>query len=127
MLRAVRSAAGDALGTADLRRLQTAWATTAVGSWAFFVALAVYAYGAGGASAVGAAAFVRMVPAGLAAPLGGVLVDRHSRRNVVLWSLVIRAALLAGIAGGVAASAPLAAILALAALATLAGTVHRPG
>ena len=126
MLRAVRSAAGDALGTADLRRLQTAWATSAVGSWVFFVALAVYAYDAGGATAVGAAAFVRMVPAGLAAPLAGVLVDRHSRRDVLAWSLVARALILGALFAGVAMDAPIALVLVAAALFTIAGTAHKP-
>ena len=35
------------------------------------VALAIHAYAVGGAAAVGLAALVRMVPAGLAAPLAG--------------------------------------------------------
>jgi hypothetical protein len=126
MLRTVRAAAGDALGTADLRRLQTAWATSAVGSWVFFVALAVYAYDAGGATAVGAAAFVRMVPAGLAAPLAGVLVDRHSRRDVLAWSLVLRAILLGALVAGVAMDAPIELVLVAGALFTIAGTAHKP-
>ena len=55
----------------------------------FFVALAVYAFDAGGATGVGAAALTRMVPAGLAAPLAGVLVDRHSRRDVLLGAIAL--------------------------------------
>ena len=51
-----------AFGTGDLRRLQFGWAATSVGSWAFMVVLAVYAYDVGGASAVGVAALVRMLP-----------------------------------------------------------------
>src|SRR6478672_3171132 len=85
---------GSALATADLRRLQLAWGASAVGGWVFFVALAVYAYDEGGTAAVGAAALVRMVPAGLAAPLTGLLADRHPRRDVLLGSALIRAALL---------------------------------
>src|SRR4051794_21563955 len=127
MFAGTREATRAALATPALRRVQLAWSTSQIGSWGSFVALSVYAYDAGGASAVGVAAFARMVPAGLAAPLGGVLVDRHSRRNVVLWSLVVRAVLLGAIAAAVAVSAPLAVVLALAALATVAGTVHRPG
>src|SRR4051812_35383180 len=126
MLRAVRSAAGDALGTPDLRRLQAAWAVSAVGSWVFFVALAVYAYDAGGAAAVGAAAFVRMVPAGVAAPLAGVIVDRYARRDVLAWSLVLRALVLGALAAAVALDAPIALVLVLAAAFTVVMTAHKP-
>ena len=58
----------DALGTRSLRRLQGAWAASSLGGWTFFIALAVYAYDVVGATAVGVAAVVRMVPAALAAP-----------------------------------------------------------
>jgi MFS family permease len=115
-----------ALATAQLRRLQFGWAVSSVGGWVFFVALAVYAFDVGGATAVGAAALTRMVPAGLAAPLAGVLADRHSRGDVMLGSVVIRALVLGAIGGAVAASAPLALVLVLAALFTMAGTAHKP-
>ena len=36
-----------AFGTGDLRRLQFGWAATSVGTWAFMVVLAVYAYDVG--------------------------------------------------------------------------------
>ena len=120
-----RSLAG-ALATAQLRRLQIGWAVSAIGGWVFFVALAVYAFDAGGATGVGAAALTRMVPAGLAAPLAGVLVDRHSRRDVLLGAIVARVVILAGIAAAVAASAPLGVVLALGALFTIVATAHRP-
>ncbi len=126
MLRSIRAAAADALATADLRRLQAAWATSAVGSWVFFVALAVYAYDEGGATAVGAAAFVRMVPAGLAAPFAGMLVDRHSRRDVLAVSLVLRGLVLAVLFAAAALDAPIAAVLTAAALFTIVSTAHKP-
>jgi MFS family permease len=121
----VRSLA-SALGTPQLRRLQVGWAVSAAGGWVFFVALAVYAFDTGGATAVGAAALTRMVPAGLAAPLAGVLADRNSRRDVLLGALALRALILAGIGAAVAASAPLAVVLAPAALFTIVATAHKP-
>jgi MFS family permease len=75
-LEAIRAA----FGTANLRRLQFGWAASSVGSWAFMVVLAVYAYDVGGASAVGVAALVRMLPAAFAAPITSLLADRSSRR-----------------------------------------------
>jgi MFS family permease len=114
------------LATPALRRVQVAWAASSLASWTFFVALAVYAYDAGGAAAVGAAAVVRMVPAGLAAPAAGVVVDRAPRRDVLLAATALRAVLVAAITVAIAADAPLALVLALAALVMVAGTVHKP-
>src|ERR1700760_4114097 len=97
----IYSSLASALATAQLRRLQIGWAVSAVGGWVFFVALAVYAFDVGGATGgggVGAAALTRMVPAGLAAPLAGVLTDRYSRRDVLLGAIVLRSLILAGIA-----------------------------
>jgi hypothetical protein len=116
----------DAFATPDLRRVQLAWAASAVGSWGFFVALAVYAYDVGGAAAVGVAALVRMVPAGIAAPLAGVLADRHPRRDVLVGSLVARALVMAAIAGAVATRAPAAIVFTLAAVFTIVASAHRP-
>jgi MFS family permease len=116
----------DALATSDLRRLQLTWTFASIGSWTFFIVLAVYAYDQGGATAVGVAALARMVPAGLAAPLSGMIVDRSSRREVLLASTLGRALLLAGIAGCVAADAPLEVVLLLAALITALTTAHKP-
>jgi MFS family permease len=114
------------LATGPLRRLQGGCGASALGSWTFFVALAVYAYGAGGPTAVGAAALVRMVPAGLAAPAAGVLVDRRPRRDVLIATLVLRAVIVTAIAATVAAGAPLAPVLVLAALFTVVSSAHKP-
>lgn len=123
---AFRQTLADAVATVDLRRLQLGWTFSSVGGWAFFIILAVYAYQEGGAGAVGVAAFSRMVPAGLAAPFAGVVVDRRSRRDVLIAITIGRSLVLAGIAAAVAAGAPLAVVLGLAALFTVLATAHRP-
>ena len=116
-----------AFATPDLRRLQLASVASCTGGWAFMVGLSVYAYGEGGATAVGLAALVRMLPAGLAAPFVGLVADRCSRRDVLVVSCAGRAAAVAAIALAVRASAPLAVVLALAALLTVLQTAQRPG
>jgi len=116
----------DALGTRSLRRLQGAWAASSLGGWTFFIALAVYAYDVGGATAVGVAAVVRMVPAALAAPAMSMLGDRYSRRNVLLVLALARAAVLAGAAAVVWEGGPPALVFALATLFTAIGTGHKP-
>jgi MFS family permease len=114
------------MATRDLRRLQLAWMAASVGGWVFFIVLAVYAYDQGGATAVGVAALARMVPAAVAAPVAGVVVDRSSRRDVLLAITIGRALVLAGIAAAVAADAPLALVLVLSAVFTALATAHKP-
>ena len=115
-----------AFGTGDLRRMQFGWAATSVGSWAFMVVLAVYAYDVGGASAVGVAALVRLLPAAFTAPVTSLLADRNSRRDVMVQATLARSACLALIAAAVAVDAPFAAVLALAAVFTIATTAIKP-
>jgi MFS family permease len=116
----------DAMATRDLRRLQLAWTAASVGGWVFFIVLAVYAYDQGGAAAVGVAALARMLPAAAAAPVAGVIVDRRSRRDVLLAITIGRALVLAGIAAAVAADAPLAIVLGLGTVFTALATAHKP-
>jgi MFS family permease len=123
MSRRAARALADALATPDLRRLQLAWACAAVGGWIFMVALAVHAYEAGGATAVGLAALARMLPAGLAAPLLGLAGDRFSRRDVLLAASLARALVL--VAAALALDS-FAILLALAAVFTVLTAAHKP-
>src|SRR5215471_10675905 len=77
-----------------LRRLQLAWAGSILGTWAYFVALAVYAYDQGGAGAVALVSVLRMVPAAILSPFLATLADRFPRRLVMITSDVARAALM---------------------------------
>jgi MFS family permease len=115
-----------AFATADLRRLQFGWAASSVGSWAFMVVLAVYAYDVGGASAVGVAALVRMLPAAFAAPVTSLVADRSSRRDVMMWATLVRSVSLALVAAAVAAGLGFAVVLLLAAAFTIASTAVKP-
>jgi MFS family permease len=115
-----------ALGNAGIKGVLVVWLAAALGSWAFTILLALYAYEEGGTGAVGIAAVVRLLPAAFAAPSIALLADRRPRRTVLGTSLVLRAAALAAIAAAVAADGPLAGVLVLAALFTVAGTAHKP-
>src|SRR5262249_35066864 len=64
-----------------------------LGTWAYAVALPVYAYHSGGARAVGLLFFARFVLAALAAPWLGVLADRWSRRQLMLSADLFRCAI----------------------------------
>jgi MFS family permease len=117
----------DALATADLRRMQMAWGACSLSTWALYLVVSIYAYDQGGAAAVGIAALVRLLPAGVAAPFAGVLADRHSRRDLLFASAAARAASLALVTALVAAGGPFAVVLLVAAFESVAATVFRPG
>lgn len=105
-----------------LRRLQLAWFGANVGHDAYFVAISVYAFEAGGPAAVGIAAVLRMLPSALATPFAAVLADRHSRRRVMLLADLSRAVALALATLAVALGGSLPLVIALATLAGLAYT-----
>ena len=116
----------SAIANRDLARLLACFAASALGTWAFMIVLSLYAYEEGGASAVGVAVLVRMGPSVLAAPYASMLADRHSRRLVLMAGGLLRALLACAMAFAVAADAPFAAVLVLAALANIAGTAQKP-
>jgi MFS family permease len=79
-----------------VRSIQLAGVGSTLGTWAYAVALPVYAYHAGGARAVGLLFFARMALAALAAPWLGVLADRWSRRQLMLSGDLARCAIFVG-------------------------------
>ena len=87
----------------QVRSLQLAGAGSILGTYAYAVALPVYAYHSGGARTVGLVFFARFVFAALAAPWLGVLADRWSRRQLMLGGDLVRCAIFVGMT--IAASA----------------------
>src|SRR4051812_45696640 len=110
----------------DLRRLQLAWASSIVSTWAYSIAIVVFAYSEGGATAVGLVGLLRWVAAGLVAPFAALLADRYDRRAVMVASDLLRAAMMALAAAAVMLDAPAAVIYLLATLVSIAGTPFRP-
>src|SRR3954453_11508760 len=104
----------------EMRRLQLAWGAESLAIWSFAIALGVYAFDAAGATAVGVAGLVRLLPGAFAAPFGGLAGDRFSRRRVLLISALGNSALLGGAALAAASGAPAAIVFALAGLSTVA-------
>src|SRR4051794_32829627 len=121
-----RRGLADALATSPLRWLALSWTTSSAAGWGFMVVLSVFAYRSGGATAVGLAAVVRMVPAGLAAPFAGLWGDRLSRRDVLLATSAARAVAVAAIALVVATGGGLPPVLAPAALVPRTWPAQKP-
>lgn len=110
----------------QMRRLQLSWAASSFAIWSFAIALGVYAFGAGGAAAVGVAGLVRLLPGALASPFAGVLGDRHSRRATLVASALCASAVLGCSALAVALDAPAATVFVLAGLFTVASSPYAP-
>ena len=77
-------ALADTFRNPELRRLQLASIGSILGSFAYFVALAVYAYAHGGTAAVALVSVLQMLPAALLAPFLATLADRLPRRLVMI-------------------------------------------
>jgi MFS family permease len=119
------SALGAVARNENLRRVELAWGAAIGAEWAHFVALGVYAYEQGGASAVGLAGLVRLLPAAAVAPFAASLGDRFRRERVLLAMSLLGSAALAG-SGAAAFAGERVLVFALAALVGLSSTMIRP-
>ena len=110
----------------QLRRIQLAGLGSVMGLWAYSVALAVYAYDAGGAKAVGIVTLVRAIPSAISAPFTSTLADRLPRVPFMVATNLGRAASI-GAAGAVALVGGAAwLVYVLAGLASILGTAFLP-
>jgi MFS family permease len=121
----VFAALSAAVRNPDIRRVELAWGAAITAEWAHFVALGVFAYEQGGASAVGIAGLVRLLPAAVIAPFAASLGDRFRRERFLLVLTLVGSLALGGSAAAAFADAELL-VFAFAALAGLAFTLIRP-
>jgi MFS family permease len=115
-----------AMRNPGLRRVELAWGAAIGAEWAHFVALGVFAYEAGGTTAVGIAGLARMLPAAFAAPLASTLGDRFRRERFLFGVATTAAAALGASALAFYATDSQALIYALAAVIGVASTLFRP-
>jgi len=123
--RALGSSLLTAAANDQIRKVQLAWACAIAAEWTHFVALGVYAYGHGGASAVGLAGLIRLLPAAAVAPFAASLGDRFPRERFILGASLFGALALAASAAS-AAAANTALVYAFAAVVGLSSTLFRP-
>ena len=119
-------ALGAVFANRNLARLIFGWGGMTFATWAYSLALAVYAFEQGGATAVGVAGLVRLLPGALASPFAGMLADRHSRKVVLVLSALLAALAIGLSAVAVIADAPSWAVYGLAGLFTVASTPYVP-
>lgn len=123
--RVLASSLLTAAGNEQIRTVELAWAGAIAAEWAHFVALGVYAYDHGGASAVGIAGLVRLLPASIVAPFAATLGDRYPRERFILVTAAVGSLALGASAAGAAAGNK-GLVFGFAAVVGLSTTLFRP-
>jgi MFS family permease len=108
-----------------LRRIELAFLGSIIGINANVVAVSIYAFHHGGATAVGLIMFGRMGAAAISAPFMASFADRHDQRRVMLVVDLIRVGTLALIALCAASGLP-AGVYALAIFTSMVSTAFKP-
>jgi len=93
------------------------------GPW---VAMLVYAYSEGGATATGVVSLALLIPTAIAAPFAGPLIDRFGASRVLLGTYVAQAAAMGATAVSLLSGAPPIVSYALGALAAMALVMTHP-
>ncbi len=112
-------------GNTNLRRMQLGFAGSLVGNWAYATAVAVWAYGVGGAKAVGIYTAVRLGLMAVASPFAATLADRYSRKLVMIGADIYCATLVTAAAVCLYVGTPAWPVFVLATLTSLGGSPFR--
>lgn len=116
-----------ALRNRDFRLLSVALTQSAMGDWAYNVALIVYVYNQTHSAAwVSAGTLARMVPSFFASPYGGVIAERFERIRVMMCADLIRFCTMVGLTVVAATHSPAWVALAVAGVNSVVGTTYNP-
>jgi MFS family permease len=110
----------------DLQRLQLAYLGSAMGQWAGSVAVTVFSFEEAGAGGVALQLALRMIPAAVVAPLGGVVADRYRRERVMVTCDIVGAALAVIMVVLVIADVWYVSVLLVSGLRGVVGTAFQP-
>lgn len=111
----------------DFRHLIGSFTATAIGSWAYNVALVVWVFDeTGSAGWVSAATVARFVPALVLSAYGGVVAERFERVRLMMLLDVIYVIVMVVLAIEVALGAPVAAVIATSVVSTALSTAYEP-
>jgi MFS family permease len=117
---------GSVLRDPSLRRITTAFLAYAIGEWATWVAVVIYAFGRGGAAEAGLVAFIQLVPTLVIAPISGTIGDRFPRARVLVGGYLVQSIAMAATAIALWTAAPALVVYLFATLTATAITVTRP-
>ena len=109
-----------------MARIELAFFGFGMSEYGTWIAILVYAYDRGGATAAGLVAAIQLVPAGLVAPFGAFAGDRFARDRVLFVSYLAQAVALGVVAIALSADAPFGLTLVFATVAAASMTFTRP-
>jgi MFS family permease len=109
----------------NLRRLQLAFTGSLIGNWAYATAVSVWAYGVGGARALGIYYAVRLAVMAVATPFVSTLADKYPRKRVMMLSDLYCAVLIIAATLCLYAGTPALPIFVLAILTSFGGSSFR--
>ena len=121
-----RSSLGTVFRNPGLRRINLAFAGSAIGDWAYATAIVVWAYSVGGVAAVGIWGTVRLILMAVVTPFASTLADRFPRKRVMVTSDVIRGGLVLLAAILIWRDAPVIVVFVLATCTALVAAPFRP-
>ncbi len=122
MLRETRDSLGSVFANPNLRRIELAFAGSAIGDWAYGTAVAVWAYGVGGTKAVGIWMAIRFTLMAVSAPFAAGLADKMPRLRLMVLCDLVRAVLVTSAAVCLFLDTPAAPIFVIATMTGLLGT-----
>jgi MFS family permease len=122
----VTTAVASLASNRALVRVSLAWLLFILAEYSVWIAMLVYAYGRGGATAAGVVAVAQLLPGIVAGPLLSTLADRRSPVLLLVGGYVVQTAGMAGTAVVLYADGPAPAAYAGAIVAATAVTATRP-
>jgi len=110
----------------SLRRIELAYLGFAMAEFATWVAILVYAFERGGATAAGVVSVIQLVPSALVAPVAAAFGDRYRRNRFLAYGYLAQATTMGAAGTLMVTDAPTALVYLAAAAAAVSITLTRP-
>jgi MFS family permease len=110
----------------NLFRIEGAFVGFNTAEFSTWIAILVFAYARGGATAAALVALIQLLPAAIIAPVASYAADRFRKERVLLADYLLQSVAFGAVAAAMYTDAPVPVVYALAAVATCSLTFTRP-